>query len=71
MRLQDVVDFPTNGTIRPSANSTEDSIHENEELLKLMSDLNNTKKELMCEQQRNSEMEEQLISISNYHIFIY
>ncbi|XP_055709144.1 cerebellar degeneration-related protein 2-like isoform X2 [Phlebotomus papatasi] len=63
VRLQDVVDFPTNGTIRPSANSTEDSIHENEELLKLMSDLNNTKKELMCEQQRNSEMEEQLISI--------
>ncbi|XP_059618942.1 cerebellar degeneration-related protein 2 isoform X3 [Phlebotomus argentipes] len=62
-RLQDVVDFPSNGTNRPSANSTEDSIHENEELLKLMTDLNSTKKELFCEQQRNSEMEEQLIQI--------
>ncbi|XP_055685584.1 cerebellar degeneration-related protein 2 isoform X3 [Lutzomyia longipalpis] len=62
-RLHDAVDFAANGTIRPSANSTEDQVHENEELLKLMTDLNNTKKELFCEQQRNSEMEEQLISI--------
>uniref|UniRef100_A0A1B0CRJ2 Uncharacterized protein n=1 Tax=Lutzomyia longipalpis TaxID=7200 RepID=A0A1B0CRJ2_LUTLO len=62
-RLQDAVDFAANGTIRPSANSTEDQVHENEELLKLMTDLNNIKKELFCEQQRNSEMEEQLISI--------
>ncbi|GAB0093395.1 uncharacterized protein DMENIID0001_084890 [Sergentomyia squamirostris] len=62
-RLQDVVDFSINGTLGPSANSTDYGIQENEELFKLMSDLNTTKKELMCEQQRNSEMEEQLISI--------
>ena len=41
-----------------------DSHEENEEVIKIVNELETTKKQYLCEQQRVSELEEQLISIS-------